>query len=116
MFAAWMMIDFWKVKLENECCQTMMFAYHHAMASGDIFFAQMGIVTWVMSRTYIDLPLTDIQPRMRKWVRGLKEVKTNRALIFIQTSRQFVSFTDLNPRNDIKLLLSFTQVLNFLWR
>jgi predicted ATPase len=108
MFAAWMMIDFWKVKLEKECCRTMMFAYQHAMAFGDIFFAQMGIVTWVMSRTYVDLPLTDIQPRMRKWVRELKEGKANRALIFIRPSWQFVSFIDLNPRNDINPAITLT--------
>ena len=86
-------IDIWRERIDNERCQEILFAYHLARASGDIFFAQFGIVIWISFKTYLNDPLLELHSRIRAFVGELKIENAKRALILIQPNWQFVSFT-----------------------
>jgi predicted ATPase len=84
-------IGIWRDRLDNDSCQEVLFAYHLARAAGDIFFAQFGIVIWIMFKTYLNDPLFELHPRIRAFVGELKAENAKRALILIQPNWQFVS-------------------------
>jgi predicted ATPase len=91
IIVSWSAIDFWTSKIDNTCCQEILHAYHLALASGDVFFAQFGIVIWIMIKTYLDNPLSDIHPRIRILVGELRMEKAKHALMLILPNWQFVS-------------------------
>jgi predicted ATPase len=111
MFVAWGMIDFWRIKLEKDIFQDFWFAYHLAMASGDIHFAQIGIVGWIMIKTYYSDSLYTVHHRTRELVLEMNEVDAKRALILLLPNWQFVSlhllFIDISCNHFYLTCLTF---------
>jgi predicted ATPase len=85
-------IDVWRNRPDNESCKEILFAYHLARTAGDVFFAQFGIVIWIIFKTYLNDPLYELHPRIRAFVQELRLENARRALILIQPNWQFVSF------------------------
>jgi hypothetical protein len=92
MLTAYGTILFWRKKLDKDCAIEIMKGYHLAMAFGDTFFGQFGIVGWIVAKIYLDDPLSDVHPRMRALVADMKDDNANRALILILPNWQFVSY------------------------
>jgi predicted ATPase len=100
IIVSWSAIDCWRCKIDNTCCQEILFAYNLAMSSGDVFFAQFGVVVWIMLKTYLDDSLSDIHPRIRILVGDLRSENAKRALMLILPNWQFVSLLLKPARND----------------
>jgi hypothetical protein len=86
-------IHFWRMKLDERSCHTILLGYHLAMSYGDVFFAQLGLVGWIVSKTYFNEPFFEFHSRVRALVSELNEEHANRALMLILPSWQFVSTT-----------------------